>query len=99
MAISVGFANFKQMSYSVYVLYAPASNRIYIGYSKNVEERLLSHNELAKKGWTVKFRPWTLVHTEAYETKQKAMQREKQLKSARGRDWIRKEILGQRVVG
>jgi putative endonuclease len=34
---------------------------------------MLSHNILANKGWTVKFRPWTLVYTESFQTKIEAM--------------------------
>ena len=81
------------MRFSTYVLYSPTFDQIYIGYSSNVEERLKSHNELARKGWTVRFRPWVLVHIESFDTKKEAMIREKQLKSARGREWIRKHIL------
>jgi len=38
---------------------------------------------LGTKGWTVKFRPWRIIHTEEFDTKAEAMQREKQLKSSR----------------
>jgi len=48
---------------------------------------------LSKKGWTIKFRPWKIVHKEIFETKKEAMMREKALKSFRGREWIRKEII------
>jgi len=44
-----------------------------------------SHNIMATKGWTVKFRPWNLVFTEEYSTKVEAMKREKNLKGAKGR--------------
>ncbi|MBT1687193.1 GIY-YIG nuclease family protein [Dawidia soli] len=83
------------MSFHVYVLHSLQNDKIYIGYTSDLESRLKSHNELATKGWTVKFRPWTLVHTEVFETKTEAMRREKQLKSARGREFVRKEILNQ----
>jgi putative endonuclease len=83
------------MSYHVYVLFSQGHNKIYIGYTSDIEGRLLSHNTLAKKGWTVKFRPWILIHQERLETKKEAITREKQLKSANGRAWIRKEILNQ----
>jgi putative endonuclease len=81
------------MSFHVYVLHSGQYDKIYIGYTSDLESRLNSRNELATKGWTVKFRPWSLVHTETFETKAEAMGREKQLKSARGREFIRKEIL------
>lgn len=83
------------MSFYVYVLHSQQRDKIYIGYTSDLESRLKSHSELATKGWTIKFRPWALVHTEVFETKAEAMRREKQLKSARGREFIRKEILNQ----
>ena len=83
------------MEYCVYVLFSPQFNQIYIGFSNDVEGRLTSHNELARKGWTIRFRPWTLVYKQAFQTKKEAMAREKQLKSAKGREWIRKSILSQ----
>jgi len=53
-----------------------------------MDNRLLSHNSLAKKGWTIKFRPWKVIHTEFFDNKVDAMKREKQLKSAQGRVFI-----------
>ena len=74
--------------FSVYVLYSPGYDKIYVGYTSNLEQRLLSHNKLGKKGWTIKYRPWELVFTEEYENKSEALRREKQLKSAKGREFV-----------
>ncbi len=82
------------MKYSVYVLYARFYNKIYIGFTADLPSRIRSHNELATKGWTIKFRPWELVYAEDFGSKTEALQRERELKSARGRLFIRKEILG-----
>ncbi len=79
--------------YIVYVLYSQQYDKIYIGYTSNLEERLKSHNELGKKGWTIRFRPWVVVHTETHNSKADAMRREKQLKSAKGRQFIRNLIV------
>jgi putative endonuclease len=83
------------MPFHVYVLHSPPLNKIYIGFTSDIEARMLSHNILANKGWTVKFRPWTLVYTESFQTKVEALKREKELKSARGREFIRKSVLHQ----
>jgi putative endonuclease len=56
--------------------------------SANLVERFKSHNELAKKGWTIRYRPWQIIHTESFDTKGEALAREKQLKSAKGRQFI-----------
>ncbi len=82
--------------YTVYVLYSSGHNKIYVGFSSDLEARLLSHNVLGKKGWTIKFRPWKLIHQEQYALKKEALKREKELKTARGREWIRISLLEQR---
>ncbi|MFP8487745.1 GIY-YIG nuclease family protein [Gracilimonas sp. Q87] len=74
--------------FTVYALYSPSHQKIYIGYTSDLEQRLLSHNSLGKKGWTIKYRPWKLAYTEEQQTKKDAMRREKQLKSAKGREFI-----------
>ena len=74
--------------FTVYVLYSEKFNKIYIGYTGNLEERLLSHNKLGTKGHTLKYRPWVVAFTEEYPTKTQAMKREKALKSGKGREYI-----------
>ena len=79
--------------YVVYVLHSVAFDKIYIGYTTDLEKRFSSHNSLSKKGWTVKFRPWKIVYTEDFQRKSEAMKREKELKSHQGREFIRNSIL------
>jgi putative endonuclease len=74
--------------FTVYVLYSPSFNKIYIGYTSDINNRFLSHNELATKGYTIRYRPWTIAHTEEFQTKKEAMAREKQLKSSNGRKFV-----------
>jgi putative endonuclease len=74
--------------FTVYVLYSPIFKKIYIGYTSDLESRFRSHNELSIKGWTKRFRPWIIIHTEMFESKAEALMREKNLKSSKGRDWI-----------
>ncbi len=78
--------------FTVYVLYSAKHDKIYIGYTSNLEQRLLSHNELGTKGFTVKYRPWEIVFTETFATKAEAMRREKTLKTAAGRAFIWSKI-------
>ena len=74
--------------FTVYVLYSGSYGKIYVGYTSDIEQRLKSHNEIGTKGWTIKFRPWKIIHTEVFEDKQSSMRREKELKSAKGREWV-----------
>jgi putative endonuclease len=77
----------------VYALYSRVYDKIYIGFTSNMEERFKSHNELSKKGRTVKFRPWEIIYQENHSTKSVAMKREKELKTAAGRAFIRSLII------
>jgi putative endonuclease len=74
--------------FTVYALYSPTFNKIYIGFTSDLANRFLSHNELATKGHTIKFRPWIIVYTEEFEVKTEAIKRETKLKSAKGRAFI-----------
>ena len=81
------------MKHVCYVLYSHKHEKIYIGYTSNLIGRFKSHNELGTKGFTVRYRPWIIAHLEFFELKLEATSREKQLKSSRGRAWIRSEVL------
>jgi len=73
------------LMFTVYGLYSPSFSRIYIGFTSDLDNRFLSHNELAIKGHTIKFRPWVIAHTEVFQTKSEAIKRENKLKTAQGR--------------
>jgi putative endonuclease len=75
--------------YFTYVLYSASFDKIYIGFTKDLTNRFLSHNEKAQKGWTVRFRPWEVLFYETFSSKSEAMRREKELKTSRGRNYIR----------
>ena len=72
------------MSYFVYVIGNVKKSKIttYVGYTKNIQKRLLLHN----KGKGAKFtrgRSWKLLYTEKYNTKNEAISREYHIKKDR----------------
>lgn len=75
--------------YFVYVLYSREYDRIYIGYSTDITSRIKSHNDPRNRGWTTKFKPWILLYSELIPSKKEALFREKQLKSFKGREFIK----------
>ena len=78
--------------YFVYILYTISGSKSYVGFTNNVERRLLEHNVTETKGFTLRYRPWTLIKTESFQSKAEAMQREKYFKTGRGRDEIKQII-------
>ncbi len=78
--------------YYTYALYSCKYNKIYIGFTSNPDQRLNAHNDPMNKGYTGKFQPWELIWIESYADKVSAMRREKELKTAKGREFIRSLI-------
>ena len=75
--------------YFVYGLYSPGYKKIYIGFTSDLEGRLLLHNNPINNGYTSRFRPWIVIYSEELPDKRTAMRREKELKSAKGRLFIK----------
>jgi putative endonuclease len=80
--------------YYVYVIYNSKHSKIYIGQTEDLEERLRLHNEkLFKNSYTARFDgKWIIIYQEDLTTRKEALTREKQLKSFRGREFIKKYI-------
>jgi len=76
----------------VYILYSEKFNQHYTGYTSNIIERFKSHNHLATKGHTIKYRPWIVIHIEFFNSKSEAMKKEKYLKTGIGREFIKNII-------
>ena len=78
--------------YYTYILYSPIHDKIYIGFTQDLQARFESHNVLSTKGYTLKYRPWEIIFFEKFDNKVEAMNREKQLKSHAGRDFVWKIV-------
>jgi putative endonuclease len=74
------------------IIYTHKFKKSYVGQTSNLDKRLLEHNHTAEKGFTVSYRPWTLVHTEVLASRSEAMKREKYLKTWAGRIEVNKCI-------
>ncbi len=72
-----------------YVLYSPGAGKSYVEFTNDLERRLFEHNVSGKKGFTLRFRPWVLIHREAFELKAEALKQEKFYKTGAGRDKIK----------
>ena len=80
--------------YSVYAIFNPKHKKIYIGQTKDLKNRLKLHQERTfKNSYTSRFNgKWILVYEESFKTRQEAIIKEKQLKSYRGREFIKTKI-------
>ena len=73
----------------VYILYSEIFNKTYCGYTNDLERRLKEHNITSVTGYTLKYRPWCVIKTELFETRQSAKIKEKYYKTGVGRELIK----------
>jgi putative endonuclease len=80
--------------YFVYAVYNKKHGKFYIGQTKDLSERIKLHNDLVfKNSYTNRFDGrWELIYNELAKDRKQALKREKQLKSYRGREFIKAYI-------
>lgn len=81
--------------YFTYILQSDSTGRYYIGSTDNLDRRLAQHNDPDYKvsKTTKRFKgPWKLVYAGPFQTRAKAMAREKQIKSWKSRKAIQELI-------
>ena len=69
--------------YYVYLLQSLKCDRFYIGCTVSVEKRLALHN-CGRVFSTKPYRPWQIIHVEAYRNQNDALRRERYLKTSQG---------------
>ena len=77
--------------YYTYILKSEIDNKLYIGWTTNLNTRLIKHNRGLVKA-TVSRKPLKLVYYEACLSKEKAVAREKYFKTGYGRNFLKDRI-------
>jgi putative endonuclease len=68
-----------------YIIYSRQFDKYYIGFTHDIEKRLIAHNHTKSKGFTRRYQPWELVFYKFFENKKEAMDFEKYLKSLKSK--------------
>lgn len=79
------------MFYFVYILESQKDKGWYIGFTKNLNNRLKAHND-GKTISTNSRRPLNVIYFEAYLNREDALGREQFLKSGSGRRFLKKQL-------
>lgn len=77
--------------YYVYVIQSLKDNKLYIGYTNNLQRRFEEHNAGRNKV-TKDRKPFRLLYYEACNQKNDALQRELQLKTGFGREYLKRRL-------
>ena len=76
----------------VYILNSEINkNRMYVGFTLNLENRLKEHNA-GECSYTAQYRPWKLCTYHYFDNEAKALAFEKYLKSGSGRAFSKKHF-------
>ncbi len=71
------------MIFYVYILRSAVHDRWYVGFTSDVQARLVRHNNGSSK--SIKpYAPWKVVYTEEFQTRSQAFRREQYFKSPSG---------------
>ena len=81
------------MKYCIYILKSQAADKYYTGISQNPQRRLEYHNTL-EKGFTSRYRPWRIVYTKEFNSKEEAMMMERKIKNWKSKKMIEKILSG-----
>ncbi|MDZ7757075.1 GIY-YIG nuclease family protein [Rhodohalobacter sp.] len=77
------------MKYFLYILRSEIKETYYVGMSNNPDRRLHFHNTDDRKAHTSRFRPWKIVYTQAFGTKEEAFAAEQKVKSWKSKKTLR----------
>jgi len=71
-----------------YALKSQIRNYIYVGLTNDVDRRLIEHNSGYNKK-TKAYKPFKLIYSEKFQTRQEARLKEKYLKSGIGKEFLK----------
>jgi putative endonuclease len=86
MSVSKSLVN--KEKYFTYALHSEIYNRLYIGHTDNLSRRIEQHNK-GKVASTKPYIPYKLIYYEKFNSRLDAVKKEKQLKTSKGRDFIK----------
>ena len=75
----------------VYIIKSTIDNRLYKGFTTDLERRIKEHNSGKNKS-TSPYKPWNLVYFEKFTDRIEARKREKYFKTGIGREYLKNKL-------
>jgi len=75
------------MKYFIYILQSEKDGTYYIGHTADLKARLRRHNQ-GRSTYSRNKAPWTLLYKEVLNSKAEAMNRERDIKGKKSRQYI-----------
>ena len=77
--------------FTTYVLYSSKVQKKYTGHTNDLDRRIKEHNLGLLCISTKNKGPWVLIYSEQFNTRSEAILREKELKTGKGREFIKNQ--------
>ena len=77
--------------YFTYVLQSLTSNKLYVGQTNNLQDRIQRHNN-SRNIYTKNKGPWKLIFSREFKSRTEAVKLEKRLKSFKNKDYLLKWV-------
>ncbi|MEO5912178.1 MAG: GIY-YIG nuclease family protein [Pelobium sp.] len=74
--------------YFVYAILSEKDNRIYVGFSSDLDKRINEHNSGKTKS-TKGYKPWKLIYNEVVLGRKEAREKEKHYKSGISKEFLK----------
>lgn len=84
-------SEFSTIMFYNYVLQSKKNNKLYIGYTRNLNKRLKEHNQELNQS-TKLHKPWKLIYYEACLNKKDVERRERYLKTTQGQRLLKRRL-------
>jgi putative endonuclease len=75
------------MDFIVYIIYSQKIDRYYIGYTEDIDNRLMQHNG-GESVFTAKANDWNIVYKEVFLTSQETQRKERIIKAKKSRKYV-----------
>ena len=79
------------MKFYVYLIKSTLFDYTYVGHTQNLETRLFEHNRGKTKS-NKAYKPFVLVYSEEFSSREEAIQREKYFKTGSGREFLKSKM-------
>jgi putative endonuclease len=90
--VGIFFALTSLTMFKFYILYSEGADKFYIGHTGDDLDQRLRRHLSNHSGFTAKVKDWKLVYSENFPSKEQAYTREREVKSWKSKDRIKKLI-------
>jgi putative endonuclease len=90
--VGIFFALTSLTMFKFYILYSEGADKFYIGQTGDDLDQRLRRHLSNHSGFTAKVKDWKLVYSENFQSKEQAYTREREVKSWKSKDRIKKLI-------